>query len=210
MKMILLIGVILAQGLITQVRAADDEGVRAMTFNIRFGTAPDGENSWPQRKDLAFDVLRDYKPEILGMQEALREQLDEILEEFPHYASVGVGREADGAGEYSPLVYDRRRFDVLQAETFWLSDTPDIRASKTWGNEITRICTLARLLDRTNNRVLRVYNTHWDHISQPSRLKSGALIAKKMQEHANAEPLIVMGDFNIPANCPDFTAIHGK
>ncbi len=197
MKMILLVGVMLAQGLITQVRAVDDDELRVMTFNIRYGTAPDGENSWPKRKDLVFDVLRDYKPEILGMQEALRQQLDEILQEFPHYAAVGVGREADGAGEYSPLVYDRTRLDVLQSETFWLSDTPTVRASKSWGNEITRVCTWARLLDRTNNRVLRVDNTHWDHISQPSRLKSGELIAKKLQEHADSEPLIVMGDFNI-------------
>lgn len=197
MKMILLIGVILAQGLITQVRAEEGDELRVMTFNIRFGTAPDGENSWPQRKELVLEVLRDYQPEILGMQEALREQLDEILEEFPHYASVGVGREADGAGEYSPLVYDRNRFDVLQAETFWLSDTPAVRASKTWGNEITRICTWARLLNRTNNRVIRVFNTHWDHISQPARLKSGALIAEKLPAQTDSEPLIVMGDFNI-------------
>ncbi len=197
LKVILFIGVIVAQGLITQIRAAGDVVVRVMTFNIRFGTAPDGENSWPHRKELVFDVLRAYKPEILGMQEALREQLDEILRKFPNYAAVGVGREADGAGEYSPLVYDRTRFDVLQAETFWLSDTSTVRASKTWGNEITRVCTWARLLDRTNNRVLRVYNTHWDHQSQPSRLKSGALIAEKLEKIDANEPVIVMGDFNV-------------
>jgi endonuclease/exonuclease/phosphatase family metal-dependent hydrolase len=168
-----------------------------MTFNIRYGTAPDGENSWPHRKEMVLDVLRAYKPEILGMQEALHEQLAEILKEFPEYASVGVGREADGGGEYSPLVYDCTRFDVLQAETFWLSETPAVRASKTWGNEITRICTWARLLDRTSNLVLRVYNTHWDHRSQPSRLCSGKLLARKICEVRTTEPLIVMGDFNV-------------
>ena len=197
LKVILLSGAILAQGLITQVGAADDAAVRVMTFNIRYGTAPDGENSWPHRKEMVLDVLRKYKPEILGMQEALREQLAEILQEFPEYASVGVGREADGGGEYSPLVYDRTRFDVLEAQTFWLSATPSVRGSRTWGNAITRICIRAKLFDRTNNRVLRVYNTHWDHKSQPSRLCSGKLLARKICEVRTSEPLIVMGDFNI-------------
>lgn len=197
LKVILLAGAIMAQGLITQVGAADDEAVRVMTFNIRYGTAPDGENSWSHRKEMVLDVLRTNKPEILGMQETLREQLAEILKEFPEYASVGVGREADGGGEYSPLVYDRTRFDVLEAQTFWLSDTPSVRGSRTWGNDYTRVCTWARLLERASNRVLRVYNTHWDHQSQPSRVRSGQLIAERLREGDTAEPIIVMGDFNI-------------
>jgi endonuclease/exonuclease/phosphatase family metal-dependent hydrolase len=201
-KQILFLGVLFAQALLAQFCVADGEAIRAMTFNIRFSTAADGENSWPNRRELLLDVVREANPQILGMQEALRDQLDLILEKFPHYSAVGVGREQDGAGEYSPLVYDRTRFDVLESETFWLSNTPTVRASKSWGNEITRICTWARLLDRTSNQVIRVYNTHWDHVSQPARLKSGELIAKRLRIAAKNEPLIVMGDFNVDTNNP--------
>lgn len=202
MKQILFLGVLVAQALLAQFCMADGEAIRVMTFNIRYGTAPDGENVWPNRQDMVLNVIREQQPVILGMQEAQRDQLDQILDAFPNYSAVGVGREQDGAGEYSPLVYDRKRFDVLESETFWLSDTPTVRASKSWGNEITRICTWARLLDRTNNQVIRVYNTHWDHVSQPSRLKSGALIASRLREAAKNEPVIVMGDFNVDANNP--------
>lgn len=198
MKQILIVLAVSLQAVLAHFAWADEgQLVRVMTFNIRYGTAPDGENSWPNRKDMVLGVLREFDPQLLGLQECLRDQLDTILNEFPNYAAIGVGREADGAGEYSPLLYDRNRFDVLAAETFWLSDTPEVRASKSWGNDITRICSRADLVERVTNRVLRVYNTHWDHISQPSRINSGKLMAERIGVVEKSEPVIVMGDFNV-------------
>jgi endonuclease/exonuclease/phosphatase family metal-dependent hydrolase len=202
-KQILVALVLVAQAVFVQVVRSDDgTSVRVMTFNIRFGTAPDGKDAWPNRKEMVLSVIRDFEPDLLGLQECLRDQLDIILTAFPKYGSIGVGRDADGAGEYSPLLYDRTRFDVLKAETFWLSDTPEVRASKSWGNDITRICTWARLLERSSNRVVLVCNTHWDHQSQPSRVKSGELIATRLLSAKKPEPAIVMGDFNIGPNGP--------
>jgi endonuclease/exonuclease/phosphatase family metal-dependent hydrolase len=177
--------------------AANPEPLHVMTFNIRYGTAPDAENAWPHRREMVLEELKTQSPQVLGLQECLRDQLDTIVEKFPQLAAVGVGREKDGAGEYSPILYDRARFDLLAAETFWLSDTPQVRASKSWGNNITRICTWARLLERETNRVIVVMNTHWDHQSQPSRIESGKLIAERAKQFDAAEPLIVMGDFNV-------------
>jgi endonuclease/exonuclease/phosphatase family metal-dependent hydrolase len=176
---------------------AENEAFRVMTFNIRYGTAPDGDNTWSKRKALVWEFLDSEKPQILGLQEALYDQWSEIVEKFPQYGAVGVGRGADGGGEYSTLLYDRTRFDLLSADTFWLSDTPEVRGSTSWGNDLTRICTWARLLDRTNNQTLTVLNTHWDHQSQPSRLKSGEQLASRVQEIVANEPVIVMGDFNV-------------
>lgn len=198
MKQILCVLVLTAQAVFLQIARADDTAaLRVMTFNIRYGTAPDGENAWPHRQEMVLTVIDEFAPHLLGLQECLRDQLDAILQEFPHYSAVGVGREANGAGEYSPLLYDRARFDLMEADTFWLSDSPEVRGSKTWGNEITRVCTWARLVERESNRVLRVYNTHWDHRSQPSRIKSGELIAKRLLSADKSDPTIVMGDFNI-------------
>lgn len=182
--------------------AANPTPLNVMTFNIRYGTAPDGENAWSNRCEMVLEELRTESPQILGMQECLRDQLDTILENFPQMSAVGIGREKDGAGEYSPILYDRTRFDLLAAETFWLSDTPEVRASKSWGNNYTRICTWARLLERDTNRVIVVMNTHWDHESQPSRIESGKLIAKRIAEFDPDEPLILMGDFNIGPDGP--------
>jgi endonuclease/exonuclease/phosphatase family metal-dependent hydrolase len=184
------------------------EPLRVMTFNVRYATAPDGDNVWSLRKELAMNVIRTFGPDILGVQEALREQMDDLAVELPEYASVGTGRDADGGGEYSAILYRRSRFDVAASGTFWLSDTPDEPGSHTWGNELPRICTWARFLDRTDARRFTVINTHWDHQSQPARLASGALMAERLTEwSARGEPVIATGDFNADPGNPALDAL---
>ncbi len=179
------------------VAKAESPDLRVMTFNIRYATANDGENAWPLRKAIVFDVLRDFDPDILGVQEALRVQLDQLSEVLPQYVAIGAGRERDGGGEYASILFRRKRFDVWESGTFWLSDTPTVPASTSWGNQQTRICTWARLFDRTTGQRFYVFNTHWDHRSQTSREQSGLLIAERIKtREALSEPVIVLGDFN--------------
>ena len=168
-----------------------------MSFNIRYGTASDAEHAWPLRRDLAFRVIREHGPVVLGVQEALRFQLDEIGAVLPHYGEVGVGR-TDGVeqGEYSAILYDRNRLEVLDQGTFWLSDTPDVPNSMSWGNRITRIATWARFRDRTTAATFHVFNTHWDHESQPARERSARLLLERMRARRPGDPVLVMGDFN--------------
>jgi endonuclease/exonuclease/phosphatase family metal-dependent hydrolase len=181
------------------------EPVKVMTFNIRYGTAPDGENAWPHRRELAIKVIRDEAPDILGLQEALRSQLDELCEALPEYDKVGVGREKEGGGEYSALLFRKSRFDLSSAGTFWLSAKPDEPGSHTWGNELPRIATWARLLDRTNGQRILAANTHWDHQSQPARLQGGELMGERIRELSRAgEPVVVTGDFNAAPDNPAF------
>ncbi|MFT5200002.1 MAG: endonuclease/exonuclease/phosphatase family metal-dependent hydrolase [Planctomycetota bacterium] len=190
--------------------------VDVMSFNIRYGTANDGENSWPKRNHLVMDVIRDNRPDILGVQEALRFQLDEIRAQFPNYAIVGVGRD-DGKqkGEYAAILYDCQRFEVYFEYTYWLSSTPDEVASKSFGNRIPRICTVAFLRDRHTQGSLTVHNVHWDHESQPSREASAKLLKSQIsaitnevhwgQEQADAHSHLVLGDFNSGEQNPAFT-----
>jgi endonuclease/exonuclease/phosphatase family metal-dependent hydrolase len=174
-----------------------DADIRVMTFNIRYGTADDGPDAWDHRKAMLFDVVREHGPDLLGLQEALRDQLDEIHAAVPGYTELGVGRE-DGktAGEYSALLFRTDRFERLDDGHFWFSGTPDVPGSATWGNRVTRICTWARLEDRRTGRRFYVYNLHLDHESQPSREKSVQLLAERIRARAEPEPVIVMGDFN--------------
>ena len=105
-----------------------------MSFNIRYGTANDGDNRWPLRRDFLVDVMREQTADVVGLQEALDFQIDEIIAALPIYGVIGVGRD-DGArkGEYSAILFRRDRFQVSDAGTFWFSDTPDVVASKSWG-----------------------------------------------------------------------------
>lgn len=176
--------------------ASSDLGV--MSFNIRYGTANDGDNRWPLRRALLMDVVRADNADIIGLQEALHDQIVEMTAALPAYGVLGVGRD-DGAtkGEYAAILYRRDRFHVAESGTFWLSDTPSVIASKTWGNTITRICTWARLVDRAGG-AFWIFNVHLDHQSQPSRERSTALLAERIRGRSGPrEPVIVTGDFNV-------------
>jgi endonuclease/exonuclease/phosphatase family metal-dependent hydrolase len=173
------------------------EPVRVMTFNVRYGTANDGPNHWDLRREILLGVVKEFDPDVLGVQEALRDQLVALVEALPGHVCVGVGREADGGGEYSALFYRRSRFDLAAADTIWLSETPGAPGSRTWGNELPRICTWARLLDRNDARRFTVFNTHWDHQSQSARERSGQVMATLVAELSVAgEPVLVTGDYN--------------
>jgi endonuclease/exonuclease/phosphatase family metal-dependent hydrolase len=172
--------------------------VELASFNIRYGTAADGENSWEHRRAMVTGLLAELDADIVGLQEALRFQLDELGEALPGYVEIGVGRD-DGAtrGEYSALLVKAERFAVGECGTFWLSDTPAEPGSKSWGNGITRVCTWARLVEKESGRGLYVFNCHLDHQSQASRERAVELIAARVAERTHdAEPVVVMGDFN--------------
>jgi endonuclease/exonuclease/phosphatase family metal-dependent hydrolase len=180
-----------------------------MTFNIRYGTAEDGDDHWTKRRAQLFALLRDRKPDVLGLQEALDFQIDEILAAVPGYASVGVGR-TDGRreGEYSPLLYRTARLDVRRSDTFWFSDTPAVPGSMTWGNRYERICTWAYFEDR-EGVPFYVFNVHLDHESQQSRERSAGLLLERVRTRAPAAPAIVTGDFNAGERNPAIEAMRG-
>jgi endonuclease/exonuclease/phosphatase family metal-dependent hydrolase len=174
-----------------------DEPVRVMSFNIRYGTAADGKDHWDLRRDLLLEVIRAESPDVLCLQEALRTQLDEILQGLPGLGEVGVGRD-DGlrAGEHASILYRRERFTVAAAGTFWLSETPEVPGSMDWGNRITRICTWARLVDGVEGRAAYVFNLHLDHQSQPSRERSAELLLGRIRGRTFPDPVVITGDFN--------------
>jgi endonuclease/exonuclease/phosphatase family metal-dependent hydrolase len=171
--------------------------VSVMSFNIRYGTAADGADAWPHRQAQLIGVLRRHQPDILGLQEALAFQLQEIESRMPEYGRVGVGRDDGGnTGEFSAILYRKSRYAVGDQGTFWFSPTPEIPGSTGWGNNITRICSWARLYDRELGRSFYVYNLHLDHESAPSRERSAELLAQRIGERDHRDPVIVMGDFN--------------
>lgn len=170
----------------------------AQSFNIRYGTANDGDNAWSFRRDLCIGVMQSMDADVIGLQEALGFQIDEIRSQMPGYALIGVGRD-DGrrTGEHAALLVRADRFAIDRSGTTWLSDTPDVPGSKSWGNGITRVVTWARLIDVQTGEAVWIYNAHLDHQSQPSRERSVELISQLIHDRRfGDEPVIVMGDFN--------------
>ena len=197
--------ILLLSLLLTQITASAFE-VDALTFNIRFDNANDGGNAWPKRAVMVGEWIKSESPDVIGLQEALRHQINDIRKMARSYSEYGVGRD-DGKfrGEHCSILYlkDRFKLDKKDCGTFWFSDTPEKIASKSWGNEIPRICTWVRLIEKKTNKGFYVYNVHYDHRSQPSRLGASKLIIEKISKRKQSnEPIILMGDFNAAENNP--------
>jgi len=168
-----------------------------MSFNIRLSTPSDGENWWEYRKDKVAQLIRFYDTDVVGLQEVLRAQLEDLEERLPGYEWIGVGRD-DGKekGEYSPIFYNAEKFELLKNSTFWLSETPTVPGSKDWDAAITRICSWAKFRDKQTDKEFYFFNTHFDHRGVEARQESAALIAQKITEIAGDTPVVLSGDFN--------------
>jgi len=176
--------------------------LRVMTYNIRFDNPADGVHAWPNRKELVASVIRFHKVDIIGIQEALEHQIQDVIDLLPGYDWVGVGRDEDGGGEFSAILYRSSVVAVKAAQTFWLSETPDEPGSKSWDSSLPRIATWAHFVTSSDGRELFVLNTHFDHRGEQARLESARLIKEQVSKLAYGLPVIVMGDLNATAEQP--------
>lgn len=169
-----------------------------MSFNIRYDEPRDGVNAWANRKTRVADAIRFHKADIVGVQEALLTQLNDLKGLLPDMDWTGVGR-TDGkeSGEYSAIIYKRSHFDRLATGTFWLSETPDKPGSMGWDAAYPRIVTWAKFRDRQSKRTFFMFNTHFDHRGERARIESSSLILRKIEEIAGTEFFVLTGDMNV-------------
>lgn len=171
-----------------------------MTYNIRLDVASDGENAWPVRKDFFASQIQFYEPDIMGIQEAMPNQVIDLEQLLPQYQQVGLGREGLGKGESSNIFYKKEKFKVLETKTFWLSDTPD-SISKGWDAACHRVCTFALFHEIDTDRKFWIFNTHLDHIGEQARAKGLELILSKIDQfNIHHYTVVLMGDFNFEPN----------
>ncbi|QIL41666.1 endonuclease/exonuclease/phosphatase family protein [Pedobacter sp. HDW13] len=167
------------------------------TFNIRYDNPRDSGNLWVDRAPIVSNLIRFHGFDILGVQEGLKNQLDDISAALPEYARYGKGRD-DGkeAGEHSAIYYKKDRFKMLKSGDFWLSETPDV-PGKGW--DVTccnRICSWVYLEDLKTKNQFYAFNVHYDHQGVIARRESSKLILKKITEIAGNKPVLLTGDFN--------------
>lgn len=186
--------------------------LRVMSFNIRYGTADDGENHWDHRKDFLVKTVRTFAPDLLGTQETLAFQRDFLASQLSEYGQLGVGRD-DGReqGEMMALFYKRDRFEKLAGGHFWLSETPDTIGSKSWDSSLPRMVTWVKLRDLADESAppLVFFNTHFDHQGKTARLESARLVRRRVVELADGCSVVVTGDFNTGEGSPPYQALFG-
>lgn len=192
--------------------------IKVMSYNIRLDTESDGVNQWKNRTDKVYNLIKNDNPDLLGVQEAMHNQMMDLKNNLTGYDFVGVGRD-DGKekGEYSAIFYKKDKFEVLKQKTFWLSETPEVPGSKSWDAAITRVVTFAILKDRATGKTFAYFNTHFDHIGKEARKNSAKLIKTYIAglitngSLKKKTPILVSGDFNSePTDEPYQTMINGS
>lgn len=188
--------------------AEEKTNVRWATFNVRYDNPQDSLNNWQYRKDRVCQFIKDRQLDIVGMQEVLHNQFLDLRAGLPGYEGIGVGRD-DGktAGEYAPLFYRKDKYEVLDSNTFWLSEHPDSVGKMGWDAVCTRIATWAKFREKATGKVFMAVNTHFDHVGEEARRQSALLIISKIKEIVGDKPAIVTGDFNVTDNSEAYETI---
>ena len=167
-----------------------------MTFNMRYDNPEDGQNNWRFRRERIAGVIKAQEVDVLGTQELLSNQFNDLSGLLTGYQGVGVGR-LDGAesGEYCAVFFRKDRFTLLDSGTFWLSETPEVVGSLGWDGACERIATWVVLRDR-DGRELFFIDTHLDHVGQVARDEGVSLLMKRIETLSGGRPVILTGDFN--------------
>lgn len=178
--------------------------LKVMTFNVKVGSSEDGPDHWRHRRRIFMDLLRQYAHELICTQEGLAFQLEAIKSEFRGLDHVGVGRyhgvevgreHESGDGERCAIFYNTSKFELLEHGTFWLSDTPEVPGSMSWGNDLARIVTWVYLMVRTTKIRFYAFNTHF-HWGEHFQKQAALLLSERIQSIAQEDPVVLFGDFN--------------
>lgn len=174
---------------------ATNQTLCVMTYNLKYASETQ-PNAWSQRRPLVAECIRQADPDLLGTQEGLHAQLKDIAADLPAYAWVGQGREGGNKSEFMAIFYRKSRLEPLADDHFWLSDTPEIAGSSTWGNSNRRMVTWVKFRDRATAKEFYHFNTHLDHEVQIARERGAALIRRRVERLNTSLPVILTGDFN--------------
>ncbi|AOS43162.1 Endonuclease/Exonuclease/phosphatase family protein [Lacunisphaera limnophila] len=190
---------ILLLGLVAVLPAAAAPLVlKVMTYNLRYASTQ-SPHAWPDRRPVMRDLLAREAPDVIGTQEGLYGQLRDLAADLPDYEWIGLGRAGGSADEFTAIFFRRDRFEPVAFDHFWLSDTPQVIGSITWGPKYRRMASWVRLRDKATGREFEVWNTHFDHEVEVARQKSAALIRDRLAQVDAATPLVLVGDFNCTA-----------
>ncbi len=175
-----------------------------MTYNIRLNIASDSLNGWQYRRDNVSSQVLFHEIHIIGVQEALQNQLIDLTGSLLQYKYIGKGRDNNKDwAEYCAILYDTTRIVMLKTETLWLSEEPTKIGVKGWDAAYPRIVTYGYFKDKKTKNKFYVFNTHFDHKGVVARKESAKLLLAKVESIAGNVPCIVMGDFNAkPADEP--------
>ncbi|MDF2542906.1 MAG: hypothetical protein K0S47_2624 [Herbinix sp.] len=184
--------------------------MKLVTFNIRCDYGQDGKNIFNNRKSFVLDKIREESPDIICFQEVLPHVALWLKENLSDYYVLGCGRDEQLKDEQTTIAYKKLKFNVMGLEVFWLSETPQVPASR-YPDQSTcpRVCTMALLQNMENGDCFRIYNTHLDHEGVEARRLGILQILDKMKQDKSfvPAPAILTGDLNAYPDSMELTQI---
>ncbi len=166
--------------------------LRIMTLNLRFDSVEDGPNSWEFRRDAAFETINDYSPDLLGTQEGLPHQIEYLESRLEGYRVYAPGRSLKDAPQLPTILYREELLEPIEGGEFWLSQTPHVPMSRSWGSKWPRMAAYG--LFRMGGETLTFLVTHLDNISAMARIKGARMILEFLKKRKG--PVVVAGDMN--------------
>lgn len=189
--------------LLISVVGSHAQSTRIMSYNIRYKNSTDSINGWDHRKNNVAALIRYHQADIVGVQEAQPDQMADLEKLLPEFGWYGVPRVSGKSGEYTAILFKKERYQVLSSGTFWYSETPDVKESKSWDAFYPRTASWCKFKDKKSGNQFLVFNTHLDHRGVIAREKSAEVLLRQIQAKAAGLPVVVTGDFNTtPGSAP--------
>ena len=175
-------------------KAAD--AVRIMSFNVR--CADDKEGSVKNRSKIVTAIIDQYAPDSFGVQEATGKWMNILNESLAgKYAYVGEARDDSGDGsEFSAVFYLKDKYTLVDEGTIWLSETPEVKYTKSFDSACHRIATWAVLENKETGERYTHLNTHLDHVLEETRVGQIGVFIEKLEELKKDGAVFCTGDFN--------------
>lgn len=182
--------------MITLCCQSQAQEMRVMSYNIRYKNSIDSINGWEFRKQNVAGLIRYHQADVVGVQEAQPDQIANLEKLLPDFAWYGVPRVAGKSGEYTAIFYRKKRFKLLDSGTFWFSETPNVKESKSWDAMFPRTASWGKFSDNVSGTEFYFFNTHLDHRGEIARQKSAEILHAQIKAITGKKAVILMGDFN--------------
>lgn len=196
-------------GLLAGGQASAADALRVMSFNVRVPVDSDGDKRWEVRRGAMAQLIREQRPDVIGTQELVKKQADYLAAQLPDYRWFGRSRDGSEDGERMGVFYDTRRLKLLQSGDFWLSDTPEVVGSISWGHPLPRMVAWGLFERVSDHRRFYLFDTHLPYRDEdePARAKGAALIVARLKALPADIPVVLTGDFNTVPGSPTYRTL---
>ncbi|MBO7069911.1 MAG: PQQ-binding-like beta-propeller repeat protein [Bacteroidales bacterium] len=198
------------------------DGLMVMSSNVRFASARDkssnpdtGDRDWTNRKSAYYAMVNYYRPAVIGLQEAEKEQVRDILNNCSGYSYYGLGRKngkdiladesfwglipgtQDGE-ESSTILYRTDLITLNSSGTFWHSNSPNTAGSyfSAMTDHVPQTSTWAIMTYKPTNKQFFLLNTHLSlYDSRPNEIT--LIMSTVNSKNTGNLPVIMTGDWNL-------------